>query len=164
NYGVSGKTMREDLNDAYIKTGAYNNMLRNARQADITLIMLGTNDSNRDQNWNANSTAKFEEGYRNLLNAIKAKNDDMTYFMMNCPVYSGNGAFGSKTVRDLQKSLTDTLIDEGWDLHFFDMHTYTKDVITLKNFPDGLHPGNKGYGMLANGVAEMLEEYRATQN
>ena len=164
NYGVSGKTMREDLNDAYIKTGAYNNMLRNARQADITLIMLGTNDSNRDQNWNANSTAKFEEGYRNLLNAIKAKNDDMTYFMMNCPVYSGNGAFGSKTVRDLQKSLTDTLIDEGWDLHFFDMHTYTKDVITLKNFPDGLHPGNTGYGMLANGVAEMLEEYRATQN
>lgn len=164
NYGVSGKTMREDLNDAYIKTGAYKNMIRNASKADITLIMLGTNDSNRDQNWNANSTAKFEEGYRNLLNEIKKKNSGMTYFMMNCPVYSGTGNFGSKTVRDLQKQLTDTLVDEGWDLHFYDMYSYTKNVVTLANFPDGLHPGDKGYAILANGVAEMLEEYRATQN
>ena len=164
NYGVSGKTMREDLADAYIKTSAYTGMLRNAKQADITLIMLGTNDSNRDQNWNADSTAKFEEGYRNLLNEINKKNSQMTYFMMNCPVYSGTGAFGSRTVRNLQKTLTNTLIAEGWDLHFFDMYTYTKDVITLANFPDGLHPGDKGYGMLARGVADMLEEYRATQN
>ena len=163
NYGVSGKTMREDLADAYIKTGAYTNMLNGARNADITLIMLGTNDSNRDRNWNANSTAKFEEGYRNLLNAINKRNSDMTYFLMNCPVYGGNDAFGSKTVRDLQKELTETLIGEGWDLHFFDMYTYTKKEVTLKNFPDKLHPSDKGYGMLANGVAEMLEEYRAGQ-
>ncbi len=164
NYGVSGKTMREDLADAYIKTGAYTNMLRSAKQADITLIMLGTNDSNRDQNWNADSSAKYEEGYRNLLNEINKKNANMTYFLMNCPVYSGNGNFGSKTVRDLQQELTDTLIGEGWDLHFYDMYTYTKDVVTLKNFYDGLHPNDKGYGILANGVAEMLEEYRASQN
>ncbi len=164
NYGVSGKTMREDLNDAYIKTGAYTNMLKGAKDADITLIMLGTNDSNRDRNWNANSTAKFEEGYRNLLNEINKRNPDMTYFMMNCPVYGGNDAFGSKTVRDLQKELTDTLIGEGWDLHFFDMYTYSRTKITLKNFPDKLHPGDKGYGMMANGVAEMLEAYAASQN
>lgn len=163
NYGVSGKTMREDLADAYIKTGAYTNMLNGAKKADITLIMLGTNDSNRDRNWNDNSSAKFEEGYRNLLNEIKKRNPDMTYFLMNCPVYGGNDAFGSKTVRDLQKELTDTLIGEGWDLHFYDMYSYTKNVITLKNFPDKLHPGDKGYGMLANGVAEMLEEYRAAE-
>ncbi|MBQ8383050.1 MAG: hypothetical protein IJX47_07605 [Clostridia bacterium] len=162
NYGVSGKTMREDLTDAYIKTNAYTGMLRNAKQADITLIMLGTNDSNRDQNWNDASSAKYEEAYRNLLNEINKKNPKMTYFMMNCPVYSGNGAFGSRTVRNLQKQLTDTLIGEGWDLHFFDMYTYTKDVVTLSNFPDGLHPGDKGYGILARGVADMLEEYRAS--
>jgi hypothetical protein len=87
----------------------------------------------------------------------------MTYFLMNCPVYGGSDAFGSKTVRDLQKELTETLIGEGWDLHFFDMYTYSKNKITLKNFPDKLHPGDKGYGMMAVGVAEMLEEYRATQ-
>ena len=164
NYGVSGKTMREDLNDAYIKTGAYTNMLTGAKDADITLIMLGTNDSNRDRNWNANSSAKFEEGYRNLLKEINKRNSDMTYFLMNCPVYGGNDAFGSKTVRDLQKELTDTLIGEGWDLHFFDMYTYSKNKITLKNFPDQLHPSDKGYGLLAQGVAEMLEEYAASQN
>ena len=83
---------------------------------------------------------------------------------MNCPVYGGNDAFGSKTVRDLQKELTDTLIGEGWDLHFFDMYTYSKNKITLKNFPDQLHPSDKGYGLLAQGVAEMLEEYAASQN
>lgn len=162
NYGVSGKTMREDLADAYIKTGAYTSMLRNAREADITLIMLGTNDSNRDRAWNANSSALFEEGYRNLLDEINKKNSNMTYFLMNCPVYGGNDAFGSETVRDLQKELTDTLIDEGWDLHFFDMYTYTKDTVTLRNFYDGLHPNDKGYSLLAKGVADMLEAYRAT--
>ena len=164
NYGHSGKTMREDLADAYIKSPHYTSMLRYAGKADITLIMLGTNDSNRDQRWNDNSSALFEEGYRNLLSAIKKKNSNMTYFMMNCPVYSGNGAFGSRTVRNLQKSLTETLVKEGWDLHFFDMYTYTKDVVTLANFPDGLHPGDKGYVLLADGVAKMLEEYRASQD
>lgn len=162
NYGHSGKTMREDLADAYIKSPRYTGMLRGAKTADITLIMLGTNDSNRDQAWGADSSAKFEEGYRNLLNAIKAKNANMTYFMMNCPVYSGGAQFGSRTVRDLQKKLTNTLIGEGWDLHFFDMYTYTKDVVTIQNFPDGLHPGDKGYVLLADGVAQMLEDYRAS--
>lgn len=165
NYGVSGKTMREDLADAYITTNAYTTLMENADKVDIALIMPGTNDSNRDRNWNSNSDALFEEGYRNLLNNLNAKQPEITYFMMNCPVYdvTKNENYGSETVRNLQKKLTDDLIKEGWDLHFFDMYTYTKDTVTLRNFGDGLHPNDKGYGMLANGVGNMLKEYFASE-
>lgn len=156
NYGQSGKTMREDLADAYIKCPAYTRLKRGAKDIDIALIMLGTNDSNRDQNWNANSTAEFEKGYRNLLNLLKDANPDMQYVMMNCPVYGGNQQFGNATVRDLQKKLTTNLIKEGWNLSFFDMYTYSKDVITLRLFPDALHPGDKGYAMMGNGIAEKI--------
>lgn len=159
NYGNSGKTMREDLADAYIKCATYSDLKAGAAKVDIALIMLGTNDSNRDQQWNDNSTAKFEEGYRNLLNMLKSKNPEMTYFTMNCPVYGGGAQFGSETVRNLQRELTTTLQGEGWDLHFFDMYTYSKDVITLRNFPDALHPGDTGYGIMAKGISEFLTAY-----
>ena len=36
------------------------------------------------------------------------------------------------------------------------MYTYSKDVITLRNFPDALHPGDKGYAMMANGIANKI--------
>ena len=160
-YGAPGFSMTSTDTYAYLNHGGLYKPSLNAK-ADVVIIMLGTNDSNRDQAWGADSSARFEEGYRNLLNAIKEKNANMTYFMMNCPVYSGGAQFGSRTVRDLQKKLTNTLIGEGWDLHFFDMYTYTKDVVTIQNFPDGLHPGDKGYVLLADGVAQMLEDYRAS--
>ena len=153
NYGQSGKTMREDLTDAYIKSPAYTSLKRGAKDVDIALIMLGTNDSNRDRNWNNDSSALFETGYRNLLNMLKAANPEMSYVMMNCPVYGGSDQFGSPTVRNLQKQLTSDLIKEGWALKFFDMHSFSQNVITLNNFPDKLHPGDKGYSIMANGIA-----------
>ena len=156
NYGNSGKTMREDLADAYIKCPQYTSVKSKAKDVDIALIMLGTNDSNRDQNWNDNSTAEFEKGYRNLLEVLKKGNPDMKYVMMNCPVYGGTAQFGSETVRNLQRSLTSDLKSEGWDMYFFDMYTFSKDVITLRNFPDSLHPGDKGYAIMANGLANKL--------
>ena len=156
NYGNSGKTMREDLADAYVKTSTYSSLKNKAKNVDIALIMLGTNDSNRDQTWNDNSSAEFEKGYKNLLNMLKKANPDMHYVMMNCPVYGGNQQFGNATVRDLQKQLTTQWIQEGWNLSFFDMHTYSKDVITLRYFPDALHPGDKGYSMMANGIANKI--------
>lgn len=161
NYGVSGKTMREDLNDAYIKTDAYTRLKNEAQNADITLIMLGTNDSNRDQNWNDESTAKFNEGCENLVSMIEERRPDMTYFIMDCPVYSGNENYGSATVRGLQKKLVTSLADKGYDMHYFDMYSYTSKKITLALFDDGLHPNDKGYVKMAEGVCELLETYRA---
>lgn len=156
NYGNSGKTMREDLNDAYIKSNTYANLKRGAKDIDIALIMLGTNDSNRDQQWNANSSAEYEKAYKNMLEMLKKANPEMSYFMLNCPVYGGNQQFGNATVRNLQRKLTAQFIGEGWDLHFFDMYTFTKDVVKLSNFPDQLHPGDKGYEIMALGVAEKI--------
>lgn len=161
NYGVSGKTMREDLNDAYIQTSAYNSMIREAKNADITLIMLGTNDSNRDRNWNDDSTAKFNEACENLVAKIESKRPGMTYFIMDCPVYSGDGDFGSATVRALQRKLVTSLSDKGYDMHYFNMYNYTRSTITLSLFPDGLHPNDKGYVKMAEGVRDLLESYRA---
>ncbi len=164
NYGNSGKTMRDDLPDAYSKTGTYTNMLRGAADADITLIMLGTNDSNRDRSWTDADTESFNTSCKKLVEAIEAKRPDMTYFIMNCPVYQGGDNFGSAQIRSLQSALVKSLKAEGYDMNFFDMYNFSKRTITIANFPDGLHPGDLGYGMMANGVAEMLEEYRASKS
>ncbi len=160
NYGNSGKTMRDDLNDAYSKTTTYQDMMKGAADADITLIMLGTNDSNRDRSWTDADTQSFNDSCKKLVSAIEEKRPDMTYFIMNCPVYQGNDNFGSAQVRELQSALVESLKAEGFDMQFFDMYNYSKRTITIENFPDGLHPGDKGYAMMANGVAEMLEAYR----
>lgn len=162
NYGNSGKTMRDDLADAYSKTATYSTLMRQVRNADITLIMLGTNDSNRDQNWTDADSETFNDSCKNLVAAIEEKRPGMTYFIMNCPVYSGNANFGSSQVRSLQKALVTSLAEEGYDMHFFDMYNYSRKTITLSLFDDGLHPNNKGYAMMADGVAKMLEEYRAS--
>ena len=87
---------------------------------------------------------------------LKNANPEMSYVMMNCPVYGGNQQFGNETVRNLQRKLTAQMIGEGWNLEFFDMYNYSKNVITLRNFPDALHPGDKGYGIMANGIAEKI--------
>lgn len=160
NYGKSGAAVRDDLNDAYTKIGPYKTMIRNASKADITLIMLGTNDSDRDQRWNDESSAKFNESYKNLVASISDKNSDMKYIMMNCPAYFGTGKFGSEKIRELQDDLFVSLKEDGYNFQFFNMYKFTLEDMTEKKFPDTLHPDDKGYVTMAKRIGEMLEAYR----
>lgn len=157
NLGNSGKTMRNDLADAYKKTSEYQTALRSAADVDIALIMLGTNDSNRDRSWTASDDKSFNDSCKELVSLMHDKNENMKFVIMNCPVYQGDGNFGSEQVRNLQAKLVPVLKAGGYDVSFYDMYTYTKNTVTISRFPDGLHPNDEGHALMAKGVAKMLE-------
>jgi len=155
NYGRSGSTMRSDLADAYTKRAAYTNALNAAKDTDIFIIMLGTNDSNRDQNWNDASSEKYNQSCLDIVKALKTENPNVRFVLANCPTYFGTRSFGSETVRTLQSALVKTLNEQGYPTEFFDMHTVTA---TMKDyFPDELHPNNTGHKLMAEAFSKALK-------
>ena len=158
NYGASGKTMRDDLADHYVNTGFYNAAVDGAEEFDIVLIMLGTNDSDRDPNFSKDDDKMYNDSALGLAKALTKKNDHIKFVIMNCPVYYGGGNSGSKHVRDLQAKLPALFEENGYDCSFFDMYTFTKDELTKTRFPDSLHPNDEGYSMMGVKLAEVIPQ------
>ncbi|MBQ4121359.1 MAG: SGNH/GDSL hydrolase family protein [Clostridia bacterium] len=155
NYGNSGSTMRDDLGDAYTKRNSFMYAVGAAANADIFTIMLGTNDSNRDQAWSDADSQSYNESCLGIMKALKAKNPDLKFVLANCPAYFGSANFGSLQVLLLQKALVSTANDAGYPTTFFDTYTATK---TLRSyFPDSLHPNDMGHLKMAEAFAEYLQ-------
>ena len=158
NYGYSGRTMRNDLADKYKGTTHHTFALKNAQRFDIALIMLGTNDSNRDRSFSADDDASFNDSALELAKELTKKNSDLKLTIMNCPVYYGTDEFGNAHVRQLQKKLTELLEQSGYDSEFFDMYSFTKEELTVTRFPDKLHPNNEGYAIMAERLSRLIPE------
>ena len=155
NFGNSGSTMRDDLGDAYTKRNSFMYAVGVAANADIFTIMLGTNDSNRDQAWSDADSQSYNESCLGIMKALKAKNPDLKFVLANCPAYFGSANFGSLQVLLLQKALVSTANDAGYPTTFFDTYTATK---TLRSyFPDSLHPNDMGHLKMAEAFAEYLQ-------
>lgn len=156
NYGRGGKTMRDDLADSYMATDEYKNCLANAIGYDLVLIMLGTNDSSRDPAWTSSDNTKFKRSCKTLIDSIKEKNENASFVLMNCPAYYGGGNAGSLAVRDVQKEIAAELYADGYDLTFYDMHSFTSQEMGAAMFPDQLHPADAGYVKMAEGVRDLV--------
>ena len=155
NYGNSGKTMRNDLADAYNKTEEYRACLNNAAHLDIITIMLGTNDSNRDRSWSAADDASFNQSCEALVNAMYDKNEDLRFVLCTCPTYFGADGFASMRVVSLVKKLVPTLQEKEYTVDLFDMRSVTSGMKDL--YPDTLHPNNQGHMEMANAFAASLQ-------
>lgn len=160
NFGVSGTTMRTDHKDAYVDCGKYQPMIEAAPDADITIIMLGTNDSDRFKSWGDDDTEKYTSDYAAFLDSLTELNPNTKFIMMNCPEYYGgtgkDGEFGSDRMVQIQKDLFETFKEEGRAVSFFDMHTFTAEDMGSAMFPDKLHPGDQGYSVMGQRMSEML--------
>lgn len=156
NLGNSGRTMRDDLSNAYMGTTQYNAMRRYAKKWDYALIMLGTNDSYFDRTWTSADDTAYFESFHKIVKGITSTNSDVQVVVMNCPVYYGNEGSGSPHVRAIQNQLPAQLTEKGIASSFFDMHAYTEKYVGRSNFPDLLHPNDLGYATMAKGVSQML--------
>lgn len=156
NYGNSGKTMRDDLGGRYEGTPQYSAVRRNASKFDMALIMLGTNDSNQDRSWTDADDAAYNRSALELAKVAGKSNKDLKLVIMNCPVYYGSENSGSPRVRWLQAGLVSLLTEAGFDTSFYNMHEYTEQKLGRARFPDLLHPDDRGYFMMAEGLAEMI--------
>lgn len=163
NFGASGMTMRTDHKDAYINCGYYNDAIALAPEADITIIMLGTNDSDRFKSWDDDDTKKYKEDYAAFLDTLTELNPDVEFILMNCPEYYGgtgkDGEFGSDRMVQIQKDVYEEFKAEGRKVSAFDMHTFTAEEMGSAMFPDKLHPGDEGYSVMGQRMAEMVLAY-----
>ena len=156
NFGLSGKTMRDDLADSYMSTTTYTRALTSASSIDIFTVMLGTNDSNRDRNWTNTSTQKYKNSCKTLFESLISKNKNLRFVIANCPAYFGTDAFGSLQVRRLQEQLVDEMNALGYKTSFFNMYEVTKPLEAY--YPDKLHPNGEGHIFMANAFAESLQK------
>ncbi len=162
NVGKCGKTMLED-HERHYRNGCvqYTAMTRYAAKFDYVLFMLGTNDFIQYPNWPAENDEKFLTSADNLVEDITKKNKDVEFVIMNSAVYYGTSGASADHVRDLQSQLPARLEAKGLTAYFFDMYDYTAKNVGQANFKDSTHPNNKGYAIIAAGVAEMLTEVEA---
>lgn len=156
NYGVGSKTMRSDLADSYQSTEKWKNCLSCGEKYDVVLIMLGTNDSNRDKLWTSDADVQYNRDCRAIVDAVKAGSPDAEFVIMSCPAYYGQGNYGSAHVRELQRELAETMKEEGFKIHFYDMYSYTSVNLGSRCFPDSLHPNDEGHDKIAQAMSEML--------
>lgn len=157
NYGHSGKTMRDDLQDSYMATDTWSKLLADETGYDLVLLMLGTNDSHRDQDWDAEDDSRFKRSCKTLLKAVKEKNPNAVFVMMNCPkYYDPNGKFASPHIRELQSETAKWLNEGGFQILFYDMYSFTEKEMGAALFPDNLHPADAGYVVMGKGVAQLV--------
>ena len=158
NFGNSGKTMRDDLAHSYMKTNTFKQALLKAPIVDIFTVMLGTNDSNRDQTWTAADTAKFKQSCEMLFKTLKEKNNDMQFVIMNAPACFEeriDAKFGTETVRDIQYELVAEMNEKGYKTSFFDMYSVTLPLAAY--YPDNLHPDDDGHAVMAQELAKAIQ-------
>lgn len=163
NLGLGGRDMRNDLGCSYISTAPtqFRAARNNADVFDYVFIMLGTNDSAHDKAWDEKDDESFLKSGQGLVDKLKAKNENIQFFLFNCPYYYGTGTCASKRVRRLQENLLEKLKEENYKISFFDMNTFTNEEVGRENFPDSLHPNNKGYSIMAKRLSEMIAEFEA---
>ncbi len=171
NYGKGGRTLRSDLKDengnnpAWVLTAEHNNCMANETKYDYVLIMLGTNDSDRaakygclgGYTWNEADDQKYIGDYLALVDKLKEKNSESVFVVMNCPISYRVTSYDSTRVRTVQAKVAQMMKDRGDKVYFYDMYTYTSDNLGSVNFPDQLHPSDKGYALMADGVYAMLQ-------
>lgn len=156
NLGNSGKTMRDDLASHYRGTVPHAAMRRYAPMYDYALLMLGTNDSYYDRSWPASSDEKFLSSAERLVEELTFNNDRVEVVVMNCPMYYGTSGSGSEKVRTLQALLPARFEAMGVKSRFFDMYTFTKEEVGKANFPDQLHPNDRGHILMAEKLSTLL--------
>ncbi len=170
-YAKPGACMRSDL-DGFINFASteWNNFLSDSGEFDIVLIMLGTNDGYCDTLvngewtgvWTDADDASFLSSAEFIVSKVAEENPDVRMALMNCPVYYRTAATHAshyhvtpRTLNLQAQAVTDLRAD-GYDIHLYDMNSYSAANTTASMFPDLLHPGDAGHLILAQGVVNML--------
>ena len=158
NYGLGGTTMINSSTNPYMSSKQYSDCLTSGMTYDVILVMLGTNDSDRDKtNWTSAKDTLYLNGCKYIMKSMQNKNKDVLFVLANCPAYyNPNGYFGSAHVRELAESIVPKLNDAGFPTTFFDMYSVTAGHSEW--FPDQLHPNDAGHKAMAKAWAESLQE------
>jgi len=154
NYGLGGRSLLSTGGLPYIKEDYYKQS--QASNPNVVLIMLGTNDSGRN-NWNAvlyeKELTQFVGVYKNLPTKPKV-------YLLTVPaanIDDTNPAVGSVSGEIVKNEVVPAIlrVAKTTNTSVIDIYTATKDHLNL--FPDGIHPNAEGYTIIANTIYEAIK-------
>jgi sialate O-acetylesterase len=169
NFGRSGASLSQYTNnDSY---GAYNSVWNQtiyaegvefAKDADLVIIMLGTNDATKIENgqpkfdWETVKPA-YKAAYEALINDYKAVNPDIEVVMMTSPpVLSENTLSISNEILDTKTYALQLEIAEELGIKLLDFRAYLKGLSGGYDdyYRDGVHFNEAGAQLFAEFVAK----------
>ena len=151
NYGLPNRTLLSSGNMPYTKEGHYEKSL--AEDADIVIIMLGSNDS-KGINWDA---AKFEEEYEALLRAYLEMESAPTVYVARPPrLYREVLDEGDGNNETIKGEMTDIIYAVAGRLSVEVIDIYSVTDGHPEWFSDGAHPSAEGNRAIAEEIARVI--------
>lgn len=152
NFGYTNRTAIKDADYPYTNEKLYRQSLE--FQPDIVVIMLGSNDSKKN-NWN---TEKFVKDYSEIIGSyLRLESLPKVYVLVPPPLFEVRG----KVMWQLRKDvMTDEIcpavkeIVDKMGVSYIDMYSVFKNKKKL--FSDGVHPNAKGSKLFAQTVYEAI--------
>lgn len=154
NLGNPGSTLTPETNKCYTDLEEYQTSLELG--ADISIIMLGTNDA-KGQYWDA---AKYMEAYEALISAYLDINPDMRIVLMLPPTVYSEDTASPEYFKPMEENIDAYVCDcvleiaEEYTLETIDLHSFTADHPEW--FADGLHPNKEGNTEIANYIYDVI--------
>lgn len=164
--GVSGSTglvagTDQTIPKAYVNQDNYQLSLR--QNADVVVIMLGTNDSKPENcdSIKADNGAQYTKDMIAMVNAYKAACPDaQIYLALPATVYDGS-RFGGISEANVTEIIIPCLeaVAEATGAILVDVHTATANA--GDHFTDGVHPSDDtGRGLIAKAISDAILENR----
>lgn len=152
NFGVSGATLSPDGDKPYVETKQYKLALE--YDADILVVMLGTNDSKPE---NFTSALDLIDDYKALIQSFRENNSDLKVIVCSPAKAFFVNEKSETTSFDIQPNKVTQIRNRVCSWTIFTPY-YTVDIYELtENHPewfekDGVHPSKDG----AKAIAELI--------
>ena len=194
NFGQGLSTMRnypdaegKDYPFYYRQTGKYKSCLAKCTEGgiayDAVLIMLGTNDSGKQDGakaWSEEQRTDYKKEAEALLSDLSRISPNAKFVLMNVPhrCNSHKPSESDDAIRALQKETAEMLLSKGYAISHYDMGAYTADhlgnghgdtkeaeieahadyynIRTETGRPDTTHPNFRGYHQISLGMRALL--------
>jgi len=157
NFSYSGRTMLKNGDYPLWDEQVFSNAI--AYQADIVVILLGSNDS-KPQNWNSFSS-EFYGDYISMIEEFQASNSSISIFACIPPPAFGevvgitNNVIVNGVIPEIKKVIENTVAIE---IDFYSVFDGKPGY-----FPDKVHPNKAGAGIIAETVYTIFEEKNIIQ-
>ena len=158
NFGHSGRTLSDDGDNPYIDSDQY--QLSIDYDADIVVLMLGTNDS-KPENWI--SSDHFIKEYEKMISRYKEDNPDVRIIICTPPAaFYPDGKTNGKTNFDIQPDVVEEIkrnivtfaVLNGYEcIDLYDLTQGHNEWFSK----DNVHPNKDGAAAIARAVASKIK-------
>ena len=157
NFGHSGHTLLPDGDRPYIDSEQYSLSLE--YDADIVVIMLGTNDS-KPENWT--NALDFIAKYQNFIDSYKKNNPNVEIILCTPPAaFFHKGESEGMTNYDIQPKIVETIKNEIRTFALINGYKCVDIYSITENhkewFKDNVHPSKEGALYIAKAVADKIK-------